>query len=227
MRKKKFKLGREVNLLDVYPKSKRPIKGRAKSVTVEDRLVARRFGREYFDGTRNQGYGGYNYHPRFWQPVVKRMAKYYNLDKNSRVLDVGCGKGFMLHDFREIIKGITVAGIEISEYAVQNSLEDVKPFIQVGNAKKLPYADNTFDLVIAINCLHNLPIEDCFVAFQELERVSRKHKFVINDAYRNQKEKEKMLQWNLTGITYFSTKDWKNFFKLSGYTGDFYWFIAE
>jgi len=154
------------------------------------------------------------------------MKKYYNLTRTNKVLDVGCGKGFMLHDFRKIIPGITVSGIEISEYAVQNSLEDVRPFLTVGNAKNLPYADKTFDLAIAINTLHNLPLEDCFIALQELERVA-KCKFIINDAYRNEEERERMLKWNLTGITYFHTNGWKELFKLAGYTGDFYWFIAE
>lgn len=227
MPRNKFKLGREVNLLDVYPRSKRPIEERAVTVTIRDRLLARQFDKEYFDGTRNQGYGGYNYHPRFWQPVVKRMKKYYRLNSKSRILDVGCGKGFLLHDFRELIPGITVAGVDISEYAIQNAMEDVKPFIQVGNAKKLPYADKTFDLVIAINTIHNLPLEDCFTALKEIERVSLKHKFIIVDAWRTEEERQNMIKWNLTGLTYFSNDGWKELFKLAGYTGDFYWFIAQ
>lgn len=227
MARKQFKLGREVNLLDVYPRSKRPIEERAFTLTVKDRLLARRFGKEYFDGTRNQGYGGYNYHPRFWQPVVRRMQKYYRLNSKSTILDVGCGKGFLLYDFRELIPGITVAGIDISEYAIQNAMEDVKPSVSVENVKKLPFADKTFDLVIAINTVHNLPLEDCFVALQEIERVSQKYKFIIVDAWRTEEEKQNMIKWNLTGLTYFSTDGWKELFKLAGYTGDFYWFIAQ
>lgn len=227
MPRRPFKLGREVNLLDVYPKSKRPIEDRFRTVTITDRLAARRFGKEFFDGTRNQGYGGYNYHPRFWQPVVRRMQKHYGLTSESRVLDVGSGKGFMLHDFRELIPGITVAGIEISEYGVQNTIEDIKPFVQVGNAKKLPFADKTFDLVISINTIHNLPLDECFTALQEIERVSRRHKFIVVDAWRTEREHQNMIKWVLTGLSYFATKDWKELFKLAGYTGDFYWFIVK
>lgn len=227
MPKRKFKLGREVNLLDVYPKSKRPIEDRFRTVTIADRLAARRFGKEFFDGTRNQGYGGYNYHPRFWQPVVRRMQKYYHLTPKSRILDVGCGKGFMLHDFRELIPGITVAGIEISEYGVQNTIEDIKPFVQVGSAKKLPFADKTFDLVISINTIHNLPLDECFTALQEIERVSRKHKFIVVDAWSTEREHQNMIKWVLTGLSYFATRDWKELFKLAGYTGDFSWFIVK
>jgi len=220
-------MGREVNLLDAYPNTKRPVKSRSKNVTIEDRLLARRFGEEYFDGTRNQGYGGYEYHPRFWQPVVKRMRTYYRLTSQSRILDIGCGKGFMLHDFKELIPGISVSGIDISEYAINHALSDIKPFIQIGNAKKLPFADKTFDLVIALNTIHNLPLEDCFLALGEIERVSKKYKFIVNDAYRNEKQKQDLMKWNLTALTYLHTNDWKKLFNLAGYTGDYYWFAPK
>lgn len=223
---KKFKPGREVNLLDVYPKSNRPIEDRSKTVTIKDRLLSRQFGKEYFDGTRNQGYGGYSYNPKFWQPVVKRMQKFYKLNSKSRILDVGCGKGFLLYDFLQLIPGITVSGVDISEYAIQNALDHVKPFVSVANAKKLPFADNTFDLVISLNTIHNLPLEECFQALKEIERVGRR-KFIVNDAYETEADRQNILKWNLTAITYFSTEGWKDLFKLAGYTGDFYWFIPR
>lgn len=224
MSKENFKLGNEVNLLDCYPRSTRPIEERASTVTLKDRLVAQNFGREYFDGTRNQGYGGYNYHPRFWQPVVKRIQEYYKLTPDSKILDVGCGKGFMLHDFRQLIPNITVVGIDISKYAIENAMKDIQPFVQLGNAKNLPFADKTFDLVLAINSIHNLPLEDCCTALKELERVSHKDKFIVNDAWRTEEDRQKLLKWNLTALTILSTEDWKELFKLAGYTGDFFWF---
>lgn len=224
---KKFKLGKEINLLDQYPRSKRPIEQRAKSVTINDRLIARQFGKEYFDGTRNQGYGGYKYNPKFWQAVVKKIAKYYKLNSKSKILDVGCGKGFMLHDFKHIIPGITITGIDISEYAVSNSMEDVKPYLIVGNAKNLPYSDSTFDLVLSINTIHNLPLEECFKALKEIERVSKKDKYIINDGFRTEEEKALILKWNLTALTFLSTKDWQKLYELAGFTGDYYWFIPK
>lgn len=219
-----FQLGQEIHLLDVYPKSKRPIEDRSQTVTISDRLIARQFGLEYFDGTRNQGYGGYNYHPRFWQPVVKRMQEYYGLTAESKILDVGCARGFLMHDFKELIPGITVIGIDLSKYAIDNALEDVKPFIHLGNAKEIPYADNSFDLVLSLNTIHNLPLEDCHQALREIERVSCKNKFIVNDAYRTEEERQEFLKWNLTALTILSTEQWKELFKLAGYTGDFYWF---
>lgn len=225
MSKKHFRLGREVNLLDVYPKSKRSIEDRGKT-TITDRLAARQFGKEYFDGTRNQGFGGYNYHPRFWQPVAIRIRDFYKLNSASKVLVVGAAKGFLMHDLKTVVPGITVLGIDISSYALKNALPDVKSFISLGNAKVLPYADQTFDLVVSINTIHNLPLEDCFRALQELERVSKKHKFIVVDAWRTEKERQKMAKWVLTGLTVLSTRDWKELFRLAGYTGDFYWFVA-
>ncbi|HMF12168.1 MAG TPA: class I SAM-dependent methyltransferase, partial [Gemmataceae bacterium] len=143
----------ELNLLDQYPRSKRPIDERASRVTDADRAIARQFGRDYFDGDRIHGYGGYHYHPRFWQATVRRFRDHYGLKPGDCVLDVGCAKGFMLHDFKELIPGLTIAGIDISEYAIAHAKEEVKPFLRVGNAKELPYDDRSFDLVVAINTI--------------------------------------------------------------------------
>lgn len=216
----------EVNLLDLYPRSKRPIDERAKNVTEADRKIAKQFGREYFDGSRLHGYGGYYYDGR-WKPIVKRFRDYYHLSPKASILDIGCGKGFMLFDFLELIPELKVTGIDISEYAIENAMEAVKPFLKIGNAKELPYPDNSFDLVISINTIHNLKADDCKKALQEIERVSRKYKFVTVDAYRNELERERLLKWNLTAETYMSTDEWKEFFKEAGYIGDYYWFIAK
>lgn len=217
----------EINLLDLYPRSKRPIEERSKLVTEYHRKTARKFGQEYFDGERLFGYGGYNYHPRFWQATVKRFCDYYQLAEDSCVLDVGCGKGFMLHDFKELMPKLTVAGIDISEYAIKHAIENVKFFLRVGNAKELPYEDNSFDLVISINTIHNLPLEECKQALREIQRVTRKHAFVTMDAWRTEEERKRLMKWNLTALTYMHVDDWKKLFAEVGYTGDYYWFIAE
>ncbi len=217
----------EINMLRNYPKSKRPIKERAQTVTEEDRRIARQFGREYFDGPRTQGYGGYSYNPRFWTPVVPDFVEHYNLGPRSSMLDVGCGKGFMLHDFKAALPDLTVAGIDISAYAIGQAMDDVKPFLRVADARKLPFKDGAFDLVIAVNTIHNLNREDCIMALREIERVKRKHAFITVDAWRNEQEHEAMMMWNLTAQTYMHVDDWKRLFAEAGYTGDYYWFIAE
>lgn len=216
----------EINLMDKYPQSKRPIEERGNTITEEHRAVARKFGVEYFDGERLYGYGGYSYHPRFWQDTVKRFRDHYKLADDAKVLDVGCAKGFMLHDFKELMPNASFAGIDISPYAIEHAKESAKPYLQVGNAVELPFEDNSFDLVICINTVHNLPLDQCKQAIREIERVSRGNSFITMDAWRNDKEKESLLKWNLTALTYMHVDDWKKLFAEVGYTGDYYWFIA-
>lgn len=218
-------MGTEIDLMINYPKPKRNVDERGATKTEEDRLLARKFGKDFFDGNRKNGYGGFSYFSRFWQPVIPTFQKHWNLDSNSSVLDVGCAKGFMMHDFAELIPGITVKGIDISEYAIENAIEDMKPHVQVGNALSLPFEDKSFDVIISVTTLHNLEREECAIALQEIERVSRKGAFITVDAYRNEEEKERMYNWNLTAKTIMSVEEWKVFFKQVGYTGDYYWFI--
>lgn len=217
----------EINLLSRYPRLKRPISERASAVTDEHRRMAKLFGRDYFDGDRLHGYGGYEYHPRFWKETVKRFRYHYGLADDARVLDVGAAKGFMLHDFRELMPDLDVTGVDVSGYAVQNAIEDMKLYLSVGNAVDLPFADDWFDLVISINTIHNLCPKDCRTALREIERVSRGNSFVSVDAWRSEEERKRMLSWNLTALTYMHVEDWKRVFEDVGYTGDYYWFIAE
>ena len=218
-------MGKEIDLLINYPKTKRNVKERGATKTEEDRAIARKFGKEFFDGDRKNGYGGFSYMPRFWQPVIPTFKDYFNLTSKSSVLDVGCAKGFMLYDMQQIIPGITVAGVDVSEYAIENSKEEIKEFLQVADAVDLPFEDNSFDAVISINTVHNLERKECGIALQEIERVSRGKSFITVDAYRNDEEKDLMMDWNLTAKTIMSVEEWENFFKEVGYTGDYYWFI--
>ncbi len=218
-------MGQEIDLLINYPKAKRNLEQRAASKTEADRVVARKFGQEFFDGDRNHGYGGFNYFPKFWQPVVPTFQKHWKLDQNSSILDVGCAKGFMMYDFSQLIPGIRVEGIDISEYAIAHAIDDMKPYVQVANAFDLPFPDKSFDFVISINTIHNLERQECGQALMEIERVSRKGSFITVDAYRNAEERERMYAWNLTAKTIMSVEEWIKFFKEVGYTGDYYWFI--
>ena len=218
-------MGQEIDLLVNYPKTKRDVKQRGAEKTEEDRAVARRFGKDFFDGDRRHGYGGFGYMARFWQPVIPTFQSYFNLTPKSSVLDVGCGKGFMMYDMAVLIPGITVKGIDISEYAINNTIEDMKPHVQVADAKSLPFDDHSFDVVISINTVHNLPVEECKKALKEIERVSRGKSFITVDAYRNEEEKELMFAWNLTDKTILPVEGWIQLFKEVGYTGDYFWFI--
>jgi SAM-dependent methyltransferase len=216
---------KEIDLLAKYPKTPRDLSKRLADKTDEDREIARMFDVRFFDGLRSQGYGGFNYSPRFWTPVLPDFQKEYSLKSGMKILDVGCAKGFMLYDFEQLIPGIQTTGLDISEYAIQNAHPGIEGNLVVGNAKELPFADNEFDLVIAINTIHNLEFDECAQALREIERVSNGHSFVVLDAYRTEEEKERMFAWNLTGKTILSVESWETFFKDNGYTGDYFWFM--
>jgi len=218
-------MGRSFDLMRNYPKSKRDTKERADQKTEEDRKIARQFGKEYFDGDRRYGYGGYFYNPRFWESVIPDFVRYFKINKNSSILDVGCGKGFMLYDLWRLIPGIKINGIDFSDYAIKNCKEEMSPFLQVGDARNIPFPDNSFDVVFSITTLHNLDREGCAQGLREIERVSRGKSFVTLDAYRNEKERKEMEEWNLTALTVMHVDKWKEFFDEIGYSGDYYWFM--
>jgi SAM-dependent methyltransferase len=219
------KLGKEIDILINYPKAKRDLNARLESKSEESRKVGRKFGFDYFDGDRNHGYGGFSYNPKFWQPVIPTIVENYKISNSSNVLDVGCAKGFFLYDLKLAFPGINITGVDISDYAVENSIPEIKPYLQVGNATKLPFEDDCFDFVISINTIHNLNLQDCAIALQEIERVTKDNSFITVDAYRNDEEKARMQAWNLTALTMMSVDEWKQFFLEVGYTGDYYWFI--
>ena len=218
-------MGQKIDLLENYPRTKRNVEERGATKTEDVRRVAKQFGKDFFDGDRQYGYGGFKYFPRFWQPVIPTFQKHFGLTSRSSLLDVGCAKGFMLHDLLELIPDITVSGVDVSDYAIAHAMDDIKSKVQVANASDLPFADNSFDVVIAINTIHNLDRDDCAQALREIERVSRKGSFITVDAYRNDDEKERMFAWNLTAKTIMSVEEWVSFFKEVGYTGDYFWFV--
>jgi len=213
----------QIDHLASLPKSNRPFDERAEA-SEEDRKFHWDLGKEYFDGTRAQGLGGYYYDGR-WKPVARHLAEYYGLGPASSVLDVGCAKGFLLHDFIEEVPGISVAGIDISGYALGEATELAKPHVYMGNAKELPLPDDAFDLVISINSLHNiLDRAEVIEALREIERVSRAHKYVKVGAYRNAEEKSILDNWAVVATTYLHVDDWLQVFEEAGYTGDYDWF---
>lgn len=214
----------EINLLDRLPVTKRDPKARALAKTPEDRALAKQFGRDFFDGERRHGYGGYRYDGR-WLPVARRIVEYYQLPANARILDVGAAKGFLMHDFLQVLPGATVRGLDVSAYAKAHAHAGMGSLIDLGSADALPYADKSFDLVVSINSIHNLPLAACKQALREMERVSRAHKFVTIDAWRNEEEHQRLLDWILTAETYMSVDDWLKLFAEIGYTGDAWWFI--
>jgi protein-L-isoaspartate(D-aspartate) O-methyltransferase len=182
--------------------------------------TAKKFDYEYWDGSRNTGYGGYTYDGR-WLKVATRISEHYGLKAGDRVLDVGCGKGFLLYEFTIALPGVSIAGVDISRYAIDNAKEEVKPFLKEGSAIKLPFADKSFELVVSINTLHNLQLPDLDLALKEIERVAKRSKYIVVDGYRTDEEKVNLLYWQLTCECFFTPKEWDWVFQECGYTGDY------
>jgi SAM-dependent methyltransferase len=189
--------------------------------------IAKQWGADYWDGDRKYGYGGYSYDGR-WLPIAEAMAKHYGLKAGDRILDVGCGKGYLLYEFTQAVPGIEVAGLDISEYGIANAKEEVKPFLKVGTATDLPWEDNTFDYVVSLGALHNLPIMDLKTGVQEIERVgnsAREH--IMVESWRNEREKMNLLYWQLTCESFHSVESWEALYNEWGYTGDFSFIFFE
>ena len=219
---------REVDRLARYPRST----GRGTlrpPVRDQDREIAKRFGREYFDGSRDQGYGGYRYNERFWSGVAEDLRDAYGITPGTRLLEIGCAKGFLLHDLRRAVPGLEPFGLDISEYAIQNSMEDVRPRLVRGVAEHLPFPDDAFDVVLCVNTIHNLPEDLCKQAVREIERVMQPsgHSYIQVDSWLNDKQRDDFLNWQLTAQTFFGPEGWRELFSESGYTGEFYWTLAE
>jgi protein-L-isoaspartate(D-aspartate) O-methyltransferase len=207
-------------LSTVHKSTKRDYLARVLEVPkAEAAKLAKKWDVEYWDGDRKTGYGGYHYDGR-WRKVADAMVRHYGLKPGDRILDVGCGKGFLLYDFTQAVPGVEVAGIDISRYAIEHAKEEVKTLLQIGSAAKLPYESSSFDLVVSINTLHNLYCYDLYDALKEIERVGRKHKYVCVESWRTEEEKVNLLYWQFTCEMFCSPEEWQWWFQHTGYTGD-------
>jgi SAM-dependent methyltransferase len=214
-------------LSSVHKATKRDYLGRVNAIPKADAARrAKQFGCDYWDGDRNFGYGGYKYDGR-WRKVAEAMAGRYGLRPGDTILDVGCGKAFLLYDFTQVVPGVQVTGLDISEYALAHAKEEVKDRLQIGSARQLPFADGSFDLVLSINTLHNLPCYDMESALREMQRVGRRHRYLCVESFRNEEEKVNLLYWQLTCACFFSPEEWQWWFARAGYTGDYSFIYFE
>ena len=213
---------REINLLKSLPTSKRNIKDRQTQKTEDHIRISRLYGKDYFDGKREYGYGGYKYDGR-WRPVAKDIVSHFKLKPGDRVLDIGCAKGFLVKDLLSL--GIDAYGLDISEYALENCEPEVTGRLHLGSAHKLPFPNKSFSAVISINTIHNLEKDECFLALKEIERLSPGKGFVQVDSYLDEEQKKVFDNWVLTAKFHDYPKNWIKLFKSAGYTGDYYWTI--
>ncbi|MBI5346629.1 MAG: methyltransferase domain-containing protein [Chlamydiae bacterium] len=205
---------------DIHKKTKRDYLARVNEIPkAQAAAVAKNFGQEYWDGDRKFGYGGFKYDGR-WRTVAQKLANHYQLKSGQKVLDVGCGKAFLLYDLMQCVPGLEVYGMDISQYAIDNAKDEVRPFLKLANANFLPYKDHFFDLVISINTLHNLRCCDLEKALKEIQRVGKTNKYLVVESYRNEEEKVNLLYWQLTCESFYAPEEWQWWFSHCNYTGD-------
>ena len=220
-------MGKLLNVMSsLHKKTKRDYIGRMMDNKVECMKIARKYGKEYWDGDRRYGYGGYKYDGR-WEAIAKKLIEAYNLPEDAKILDVGCGKGFLLYEFKKLLPKSKVVGFDISKYAIENAKQEIKGNLFVHKAQD-PYkfGDKEFDLVISITALHNLKINDLKSALNEIEMVGKK-KFVVVESYRNEEELFNLQCWALTASAYFMPEEWVWLYKQFGYTGDYEFIYFE
>lgn len=214
-------------LADLHTKTKRDYLGRMNEYPKAEAIEkAKKYDFDYWDGDRKFGFGGYKYDGR-WKAVAEKLVNEYGLKSGDRVLDIGCGKAFLLYEIMMLVPGIEVVGVDISEYAIENAKEEVKPFLKVANATDLPFEDGSFDLIISLNTLHNLFCYELEKALLEIKRVGKKNKYIIVESYRNEVEKVNLMCWVLTGECFFSPEEWEWWFKKYDYDADYSFIYFE
>lgn len=188
--------------------------------------VAKKYDQEFWDGDRKFGYGGYRYDGR-WKAVAEGLIDQYQLKGPVNILDVGCGKGFLLYELAQLLPEAEVVGFDISEYAIGASKEEIRGGLFIHNANTpLAFNDNHFDLVISLGTLHNLPLMDLAISLSEIERVAR-NKYIMVEAYRNNAELFNLQCWALTCESFLRPEEWAWFFGECGYRGDYEFIYFE
>lgn len=220
-------MGRLMNLITpMHKKTSRDYLGRMTDDKVEAMTVSKRYGKEYWDGARRYGYGGYKYDGR-WKPLAERLIEEYRLPPAARILDVGCGKAFLLHELKLLLPQAEVVGFDISADGIADAPEAVRPHLFVHRAQDTyPFADNAFHLALSLNTLHNLRVFELQTAFQELERVAAQ-KFVVVESYRDEAELFNLECWSLTCQSFFDVDEWIWLMRHFGYTGDYEFIFFE
>ena len=206
---------------NLHKRTKRNVLKRMVNKKVFCMKVAKRYGKDYWDGNRKFGYGGYKYIEGRWVSVARKLIKDYNLKNSSRILDIGCGKGYLLYEIKKILPGIKIVGFDVSSYAIKNSKKEIKKFLFTKDLRtKINFKKKYFDLTISLGVFHNLELFEIEKSLKELNRDSKKS-YIMVESYRNDQELFNLQCWALTCKSFFSPAEWKYIFNKNSYKGDF------
>jgi ubiquinone/menaquinone biosynthesis C-methylase UbiE len=221
-------MGKLVNFVtSLHEATKRDYIDRMVDEKVHCMLKAKEYESDYWDGDRRYGYGGYKYLPGRWKPVAQEIIKNYKLTNDSSVLDVGCGKAYLLYEMKLLLPGLKVVGFDISKHGIADSKEEIRDSLFIHRAESpYPFEDNEFDLVISLGCLHNLRIFELEIALNEIQRVG-KQGYVMLESYRNEEEQFNLQCWALTCESFFDYEEWPWIYSHFGYTGDYEFIYFE
>lgn len=216
----------EIDLLRLLPKTRRNIRKRAAAKDPAVIAIAKQYGEMYWDGPREYGYGGYRYDGR-WRPVARDIIAHFGLRAGMRVIDVGCGKGFLVKDLMLECPGLEAFGLDISPYALMHCEAEVIGRLHLGSADRMPFPDASFDCVLSLNTVHNFAHARAIAAMREIQRLSGGRAFVQVDSYHTPAQKDIFESWVLTAEYHDYPAGWQKLFQEAGYTGDYYWTVIE
>ena len=210
-----------VNLLGNYPNPKKKRYVSENLRTINHRIVASYRGKEFYDGKRIFGYGGFKYDGR-WKSVAQKICRKYKLNNNSKILQLSSKKGFLLHDLKILFPKMKICGLETSSYALSKTMKSVKKYVKkVETYTELNFKNNTFDFVLALGVPYEYGLDGSIKCLKEIQRVSKGKSFINLGSYSTQKEFWQLRQWTLLGITLLKEKEWKQVLKHVKYTGDY------
>ena len=221
-------MGELLNLVSkLHQATERDYLGRMLDDKVSCSRISKQYSEEYWDGDRRYGYGGYKYIPGRWKPVAESLVRRYDLKNHSSLLDVGCGKAFLLHELKRLLPELTVVGIDISSYGIDCATDEIRPHLFKHDIRiPLPFDDEQFDLVISLGAFHNLRLPELRTALQEVERVGRRG-YLMVESYRNELELFNLQCWAFTAESFLDVKEWEWLYGHFGYSGDYEFIFFE
>jgi SAM-dependent methyltransferase len=221
-------MGRLLNLVTPFHKqTKRKYIDRMTDDKVHCMLKAKEYEFDYWDGDRRYGYGGYQYIDDRWKKVAQSLIDIYNLKHDAKILDVGCGKAYLLYELKQLLPDAEIVGFDFSRHGLDDAKEEIREYLVRYRAQdRYPWGDNHFDLVVSLGCVHNLRLFELQTAFQEIERVG-KNKYIMTESYRTEQELFNLQCWALTCESFFDSAEWIWLFNHFGYTGDYEFIYFE